>query len=29
MNTGVDDYLVNKGVDMIGERFNNYGKRCI
>ena len=22
MNTGLDDYLVNKGVELIGERFN-------
>ena len=22
MNTGIDDYLVNRGVDLIGERFN-------
>ena len=22
MNTDVDDYLVNKGVELIGERFN-------
>ena len=22
MNTGVDDYFVNKGVELIGERFN-------
>ena len=22
MNTGADDYLVNKGVELIGERFN-------
>ena len=22
MNTGLDDYLVNRGVELIGERFN-------
>ena len=22
LNTGIDDYVVNRGVDLIGERFN-------
>ena len=22
LNTGIDDYVVNKGVDYLGERFN-------
>ena len=31
MNTGADDYLVNRGVALIGERFkrSNYVKRYI